>query len=275
VEAERGDDKDAVWIGACVFKNSNNPYAKPTADKNHKGKPDDFSKGPLIWFNNEMSPKGTHDWDYSYDPPTNKLSVYETRGVWFDKKDDPKANRNGKVYETQKIVDQDKYDAPKEFKDIKFKGKQLTYVPGSGFAAEALALSLDSVSDGVWTYTLIVNALGGAGTLSDPFLGREVLILAGDSFTIAAPCISAPFVSESASRYEYGGWVVLGYTTESVTFRATYSADFGPGALIEAFGFSSSNLLAQSVPWDFASSNPTVGSASRVLGPSPCYGDLK
>jgi hypothetical protein len=270
-------DADAVWIGACLFPRGQNKPNKGFVDVNTvgrpNGKPDEFKQ--LTWFNAEPPPAGTNDWDYSFDTATGKLTVNKTKGqyvvvryVVVDGTGRPVGVIESLVYQTTQVVGTDTYDAPKAFKDLKFQGQQIAALfPGpDGVAGEALA-ALGRMAGNRWSYTLRVNDMGGSGTESDPFIGTEAALQAGDTFTIAATGIQNPLVSDEAKRPEYGAWVVEQYDSSFVTFRATTSATFVPGVAIPGFGFSSSAPPGK-LFWNVASSNEAIGSSGIVAGPA-------
>jgi hypothetical protein len=159
------DNKDAVWIGACVFGSGQNgfqtDYAKVTeldkaikvynfsigaitytdrtlktltGLKNLKEGPVDVKKvadefKAIRWHNFEGPPDGTADWDYCYD-----LVGGNTCAKWkFEKSDKNKLTiqkTKGKYtlgrYDITEDVEQNPLDAPKEFKNLKFDGNQIT-----------------------------------------------------------------------------------------------------------------------------------------------------
>lgn len=286
--AKGAKPEDAVWMGACVFPKGENKWSKPVQDtgggpKKDKptGTPDDFTTRSINWINHEPSVGEVkikcakvdeedftyNDWDFFYNAMTNKLTVEKTKGAYCKK------TVKGKVSNTymHTTVGKDTYSGPTKFSDVKYMKTQLTYLQGAdGTATESFVLSLKSVSNGFWYYTLEAGSSAGSGTPEDPFEGTEISIAAGDTFTIAAPCTNAPFVSGPSIEPPYGGWEVSDNTGDAVTFRATYDAQYSPGALIGVFGFYSNNLPAQSVPWDFASSTEYSGSSGAVLAPAPC-----
>ena len=250
-------DKDAVWVGACTFPAGRNRPNKAFT-KLRNGKPKQFTK--VTWFNYEPPPNGKNDWDYSYDPVTNKLTINKTAGAYV-----------GGVYRWR-IIGTDVYPAPKNFGDIKFTSGGVTtqvtqLFPGpNGLSAEAVT-AVASANGNNWSYTLNVNALGGSGTDADPFIGIDTDLKAGDTFSIAAFGIQIPFVSSPASDPAYGGWVVDSSDSNFVTFRATVDASFAPGTQISGFGFSSSAPLG-TVAWGLLSSNEAIGSQGTVNGPA-------
>src|SRR5215831_6438212 len=134
-------DADAVWVGACTFPGGQN---KPNKDftKLPNGKPKQFTK--VTWFNYEPPPNGANDWDYSYDPATNNLTLSKTTGGYFAVVDRLTGKIIAIVYKS-KVVGTDTYPAPKNFGDIKFtSGGTTTQVtqlfPGpGGTSAEAVA----------------------------------------------------------------------------------------------------------------------------------------
>jgi hypothetical protein len=261
-------DEDAVWVGACTFPQGRNQPNKGFAERNNDGVPDLFTT--LTWVNVQPPPDGTNDWEYSYDTATNKLTVKKTKGV-YERVNDPQTGKlKGHLYKHRSVVDTDTYDAPKEFKGLHFKDTQISYLSGrNGVSAEAMSLEFETVSPaGVWAYVLRVNNQGGSGTESDPFVGFMVSLIAEDTLTLAAADMQYPFVTGLAALPQYGGWVVDSFTSNAVTFRATSSADFIPGTLIDGFGFSSNGGPGELMPWDLASSNEQIGSSGVVLSPS-------
>ena len=260
-------DADAVWVAACVFPGGQN---KPNKDfaRGLDGKPILVNGVPkrittLSDLNYEPAPGGTNDWDYSYNTSTNMLSVSKTQGMWVA------AGPNAMVYQS-KVLGTDTYAAPTQFGNITYtQGGTTTQVSqaagGSGISAETFT-AVASAAGNAWSYTLNVNALGGAGTAADPYLGTLADLVAGDTFTISGTGIQAPFVSSPASLSEYGGWVVDSSSNNYVTFIATADAEFNPGSSIAGFGFTSTSP-AGTVAWDLASSNEAIGSSDIVSGP--------
>jgi hypothetical protein len=270
-------DADAVWIGACVFdgavvngqefpaRNKTNKAFKLGADGKpilKNGAPEQFAT--VTWYNYEPFPNGTHDWDYSYDTATGKLTLSKTTGAYLPVTD-PTTGKKGFKYKTTKVDGTDTYTAPTNFGDIKFLGTQVTDASGyPGFSAETFT-AVASVSGHNWSYTLNVSALG-SGTDADPYTGTEADLMAGDTFSISGTGIQSASVSSPASLPEYGGWIVQSSTSNSVTFMATANVDFDPGFTIPGFGLSSA-APAGTVAWYLASSNETIGSSGTVSGP--------
>lgn len=259
-------DADAVWVGACTFPGGQN---KPNKDftKLPNGKPKQFTK--VTWFNYEPPPNGANDWDYSYDPATNKLTLSKTAGGYFL----VQTPTGWIIVYKWRIVGTDTYPAPKNFGDIKFTNAgtttQVTQLfPGpGGIGAEAVA-AVASVNGNNWSYALNVNAMGGSGTQNDPFVGTYADLKAGDTFSIAAFGIQNPFVSGAAANAANGGWVVDSFNSNFVTFRATVDAELSPGTQITGFGFASSAPAGGTIAWGLQSSNEAIGSQGVVSGPA-------
>jgi hypothetical protein len=266
----------SVWIGACVFPGGVNRPNKQFVDVGPNGKPngvpDEFTK--VTWFNVEPPPNGTHDWDFSFDPASGNLIINKTSGGWV-----PVVNTNtGKVRfaYTNKVIGSVTNPAPTNFGGLKFtNGMQITSTSGSnGVSGEALAAALVNYSSNSysWEYALNVPNFGGSGGTSDPLVGLDVDVVAGDTFTIGGVDINEPFVGGSAELTNNGGWTVENYDTAYgtyVTYVATTSASLDPGTVLDGFFFTSRGSLSSldGVPWDLSSSNEFIGSSGTVQGP--------
>jgi len=125
--------------------------------------------------------------------PQNKLTINKTAGSYV----------RG-VYRWR-IIGTDTYPAPKNFGDIKFSNGGVTtqvtqLFPGpNGLAAEAVT-AVASANGNAWSYALNVNALGGSGTDSDPFIGIDTDVKAGDTFSICSFRCPEPVCVQSGIR---------------------------------------------------------------------------
>jgi hypothetical protein len=129
-------------------------------------------------------------------------------------------------------------------------------------------VAVASVNGNNWNYALNVNAMGGSGTQSDPFVGTYADLKAGDTFSIGAFGIQNPSVSGPAADPANGGWVVDSFDSNFVIFRATVDAELSPGTQITGFGFSSSAPAGGTIAWGLQSSNEAIGSQGVVSGPA-------
>jgi hypothetical protein len=285
-----------LWIGACTFDAGQNNFTysykmlvrfqipiktnvfiikRPTMDANGKITDVEFLRdeimvrqGPdmftgFFWHNYEgLDPKNPqaerNDFEYSYDVAKNQLTISKTTGTFV----------NGK-YMTKTRDTQRPDPPPDNFKDLKFKGVQITLGNGDNSAASPpyrLVLS-HAGHGGQFLYSLISHQTTGSGTPADPFTGVEVVIKPGDELTIGAAGIDDASVTGVAAQPMFGGWQVKSFDDSRVTFEATSMVVFEPGTVIDGFGLQSDRPVGM-IPWGVVSTDDLSTTAGFAFGPA-------
>jgi hypothetical protein len=259
------DGKIDVWVGACVFgcgkNNIDTSYSGST-----RGVPNKFTK--LTWINEETPPAGTNNWDFSYNPATDLLTVNKTTGKWTTIKNPRDPTKTVEIFTDIKTTGTDTYAAPTNFSDLKFMGNQITLAPGSndGVANNAYG-ALVSSSGAINNIDLQALDLGGDGSVLNPFVGLETSLISGDTFNIGGIGITNASVSGLASTANYGGWKVQSFDSTQVTFVDTSDQTFEPGTDITGFEIDSSVGIA-GMPWALVSADENSSSSGSVV-PTP------
>jgi len=259
--------KVQVWVGGCFFLAGRNDHSYVAKDENMNGIPDEYLEA--AWFNIQPPGGGNKDWHFYYNPASNKLRVWKTKGKWTVKFDGATGNFVDDYITTLVIGTEDSYLAPPHFVDIKYKGKfiedasgPVVAVSGPQIVEPVFDASVVS-SSGANNVSLTTVPFAGSGTQSDPFQGVQTNLFRGDQLTVTGVGISDPIVSERAAQSTFGGWVVESYSSGYVIFQATVSVTLEPGTGIDGFQFQSDAPITGN-PWILTSCSLLTTSFGNV-----------
>ena len=221
----------------------------------------------------------TSDWDFKYDPATNKLTVAATQTNWqfagqlrnpitgqvITNIFTPTGTANQAGYPIT-------YNAPGTFDGLVDKnGAKLDpdYVDQNGTGNQPFSVSASLIGAKV-DINLMTTVIGGSGTLSDPYVGLFTSLVSGDELIIDGSGISNPTVTGLAATIAAGGWIVDSFTSDYVIFRDTADVTFDPLSIISGFEyFSIGPVIGES--WFLVSSileSNSLGLLAPVSEPS-------
>jgi hypothetical protein len=251
-----------LWFAGCYFANAMNTtlyFGKVDMKSGNYKEYDEvvFNNRDYMADNDLKIPMGKNDYHFRYfnaGPNKGKIRKDNSTGKWV------KNTEGIWEYKTEKVDEGDVVDPLKLPQDLRVASN---VSPNGGVDVATAVVTTDVVVGPNWSYALQVNPSFTWG--DDVLISPSVHINAGDQLTIAGAGITDPYVSGEAATPAFGGWQVLEYDSQHVTFVANYSVDVLPDRAFGSFGFHSDYPASGLVPWVYAGGE--IGISSHTWGP--------